>query len=106
VVLLGDAAHAMTPNIGQGAGMAMEDAAVLAEELASASGDVPAALQRYTARRQPRVELVMRVSRQVGDDGQRSNPLACWLRNRRLRREGQNAEKMQSELERLLVIPD
>jgi 2-polyprenyl-6-methoxyphenol hydroxylase-like FAD-dependent oxidoreductase len=106
VVLLGDAAHAMTPNIGQGAGMAMEDAAVLAEELASASGDVPAALQRYTARRQPRVELVMRVSRQVGDDGQRSNPLPCWLRNRRLRREGQNAAKMQSELERLLVIPD
>ena len=34
-VLLGDAAHALTPNIGQGAGMAMEDAAVLAEELAS-----------------------------------------------------------------------
>ena len=33
-VLLGDSVHAMTPNIGQGAGMAMEDAAVLAEELA------------------------------------------------------------------------
>jgi len=32
--LLGDAVHAMTPNIGQGAGMAMEDAALLAEELA------------------------------------------------------------------------
>jgi len=103
-VLLGDAAHAMTPNIGQGAGMAMEDAAVLAEELAG--GDLSKALQRYAARRGPRVELVMRVSREVGDDGQRSNPLACWLRNRRLRREGQNAEKMQSELERLLVIPD
>jgi len=42
----------------------------------------------------------------VGNDGQRSNPLACWVRNRRLRREGQNAAKMQSELERLLVIPD
>src|SRR3954467_3685568 len=36
-VLLGDAVHAMTPNIGQGAGMGMEDAAVLAEEIASSS---------------------------------------------------------------------
>src|SRR5262249_44558644 len=36
-VLLGDSVHAMTPNIGQGAGMAMEDAAVLAEELSSSS---------------------------------------------------------------------
>ena len=33
-------------------------------------------------------------------------PLACWARNRRLRREGRNAAKMQAELERLLVIPD
>jgi 2-polyprenyl-6-methoxyphenol hydroxylase-like FAD-dependent oxidoreductase len=104
--LLGDAAHAMTPNIGQGAGMAMEDAAVLAEALAGAPGDLSKALQRYAARRGPRVELVMRVSREVGDDGQRANRLACWARNRRLRRAGRNAEKMQAELERLLVIPE
>ena len=44
-VLLGDAVHAMTPNIGQGAGMAMEDAAVLAEELASSS-DIEHALEQ------------------------------------------------------------
>ena len=104
-VLLGDAAHAMSPNIGQGAGMAMEDAAVLADELASAPS-LPQALENYESRRRPRVELIVRVSRQVGDDGQRSNPFACWLRNRRLRREGRNAEKMQAELERLLEIPD
>jgi 2-polyprenyl-6-methoxyphenol hydroxylase-like FAD-dependent oxidoreductase len=104
--LLGDAAHAMTPNIGQGAGMAMEDAAVLAEEVALAPDDLPKALERYAARRGPRVALIMRVSREVGDDGQRANQLACWARNRRLRREGQNAERMQAELERLLVIPD
>ena len=106
VVLLGDAAHAMTPNIGQGAGMAMEDAASLAGELAAARGELLQALQNYAAKRGPRVELIMRVSREVGDDGQRSNPLACWLRNRRLYREGRNAAKMQAELERLLVIPD
>ena len=104
-VLLGDAAHAMSPNIGQGAGMAMEDAAVLADELASAPG-LPQALENYESRRRPRVELIVRVSRRVGDDGQRSNPFACWLRNRRLRREGRNAEKMRAELERLLEIPD
>ena len=105
-VLIGDAAHAMTPNIGQGAGMAMEDAAVLAEELASARGDLPQALENYAARRGPRVDMIMRVSRQVGDDGQRSNVLACWLRNRRIRREGQNAGKMQAELQHLLEIPE
>src|SRR5258706_2025239 len=105
-VLLGDSAHAMSPNIGQGAGMAMEDAAVLAEELASAAGGLPQALDNYAARRRPRVDLIMQVSRQVGDDGQRSNPLACWWRNRRLRRAGLNAAKMQAELERLLAIPD
>ena len=104
--LLGDAAHAMTPNIGQGAGMAMEDAAVLAEELASAPDGLAPALERYAARRGPRVDLIMRVSRQVGDDGQRSNVLACWLRNRRIRREGQNAGKMQAELQHLLEIPE
>ena len=105
-VLLGDAAHAMTPNIGQGAGMAMEDATTLAEVLASARNGLPCALGNYEARRRPRVDLVMRVSRDVGADGQMTNPLACWLRNRRLYREGRNAEKMQAELERLLVIPE
>lgn len=44
-VLLGDAAHAMTPNMGQGAGQAMEDAIVLANCIASY--DLEKALQRY-----------------------------------------------------------
>ena len=98
--LLGDAVHPMTPNIGQGAGMAMEDAAVLAQEIYSGGPD---ALIRYARRRKPRVETVVRISRQVGADGQRSSPVGCWLRNRRIRREGRNAEKMQADLERLLA---
>ncbi|HTQ73228.1 MAG TPA: FAD-dependent monooxygenase [Burkholderiales bacterium] len=101
--LLGDAVHAMTPNIGQGAGMAMEDAAVLAEELAGASG-IDQALANYVRRRKARVETVMRVSREVGEDGQRSGALACWLRNRRVRREGRNVEKAHADLERLLAF--
>jgi 2-heptyl-3-hydroxy-4(1H)-quinolone synthase len=101
--LLGDAVHPMTPNIGQGAGMAMEDAAVLAEELSSSPLEI--ALDSYARRRKPRVETVVRISREVGADGQRSSPVGCWLRNRRIRREGRNAEKMQADLERLLAYP-
>src|SRR5262245_7874778 len=52
--LLGDSVHAMTPNIGQGAGMAMEDAAVLAEELAG-NARIEDALAAYVRRRKPRV---------------------------------------------------
>ena len=102
-VLLGDSAHAMTPNIGQGAGMAMEDAAVLAEELAK-GGEIDHALGRYAQRRKPRVQTVVRVSREVGRDGQRSNPLGCWLRNRRVEREGRDVERSLAELQRLLAF--
>jgi 2-polyprenyl-6-methoxyphenol hydroxylase-like FAD-dependent oxidoreductase len=102
-VLLGDAAHAMTPNIGQGAGMAMEDAAVLAEELAGA-GKIEDALANYARRRKPRVENVMRISRDVGDDGQRRGRIECWLRNRRLAREARDVARTHAELERLLAF--
>jgi len=108
VALLGDAAHAMTPNIGQGAGMAMEDAAVLADELESAGREtqgVEQALESYARRRKPRVESVMRISREVGDEGQQSSPVACWLRNRRIHRAGRNVEKALADLERLLAYP-
>src|SRR5205807_9041357 len=105
VALLGDAVHPMTPNIGQGAGMAMEDAAVLAEELHANAQHFEVALRNYAARRRPRVETVVRISREVGADGQRSNRVGCWLRNRRIRHEGRNAEKMQADLERLLAYP-
>jgi 2-polyprenyl-6-methoxyphenol hydroxylase-like FAD-dependent oxidoreductase len=101
-VLLGDAAHAMTPNIGQGAGMAMEDAGVLAEELASGAA-LERALANYERRRKDRVADVVLISRSVGEDGQRSNPIACWLRNRRVMREGRDVKRRLEELERLLA---
>ena len=102
-VLLGDAVHAMTPNIGQGAGMAMEDAAVLAEELAQA-GKIADALANYVRRRKPRVETVMRISREVGFDGQHEGRIECWLRNRRIARDARDVGKQQAELERLLAF--
>ena len=106
-VLLGDAAHALTPNIGQGAGMAMEDASVLAqllaEELASGA-EIEHALGNYANRRKPRVETVMRISREVGEDGQRASALGCWLRNRRVERHGRDVQRSLAELERLLAF--
>lgn len=57
IVLLGDAAHAMAPYAAQGAGMAMEDAAVLAAALAG-GGDLRAAAARYEAERRPRIGQV------------------------------------------------
>jgi 2-polyprenyl-6-methoxyphenol hydroxylase-like FAD-dependent oxidoreductase len=66
VALLGDAAHAMTPNLGQGGCQAIEDAIVLAHHLrAATAADVPAALAVYTAERLPRTAEVVRRSRQI-----------------------------------------
>jgi 2-polyprenyl-6-methoxyphenol hydroxylase-like FAD-dependent oxidoreductase len=59
VLLIGDAAHATSPNMAQGAAMALEDAIVLAECLAAAGG-IPMALAAYERRRRPRTDWVLR----------------------------------------------
>jgi 2-polyprenyl-6-methoxyphenol hydroxylase-like FAD-dependent oxidoreductase len=66
VVLVGDAAHASSPLMGQGGCMAMEDACVLAEELRAAA-TVESALANYVVRRKSRVEWVQRQSIAVGE---------------------------------------
>lgn len=65
VVLVGDAAHATTPHMAQGASMALEDAIVLADCLA-APAPLAHALQRYSARRFDRCRRVVEASVQVG----------------------------------------
>jgi salicylate hydroxylase len=65
VALLGDAAHAMLPFAAQGAGMAIEDAAVLAKCLGSGD-NAPAALKRYAGLRRARVMRVQAAARQNG----------------------------------------
>ncbi|MDF3294128.1 FAD-dependent monooxygenase [Streptomyces silvisoli] len=83
--LLGDAAHAMTPNLGQGACQALEDAVTLAAALAN-EPTVEAALTRYDAERRPRSQAVARAARQAGRMGQQlSHPLAVALRNTAMR---------------------
>jgi 2-polyprenyl-6-methoxyphenol hydroxylase-like FAD-dependent oxidoreductase len=64
-VLIGDAAHATTPQLASGAGMSIEDGLVLAEELAEGGEDVPAALSRFVARRHPRCGLVVHSSLEI-----------------------------------------
>ncbi|MBO1414862.1 FAD-dependent monooxygenase, partial [Streptomyces sp. FH025] len=64
VVLAGDAAHASTPHLAQGAAMAVEDALVLAQSLDTADG-VPAALAAWEERRRPRAMWVQSLSRAI-----------------------------------------
>jgi 2-polyprenyl-6-methoxyphenol hydroxylase-like FAD-dependent oxidoreductase len=61
-ILLGDAAHGCSPNMAQGAGMAMEDALVLAEEL-SRRGSIGKAFGAYVERRKPRTDWVQKQCR-------------------------------------------
>lgn len=75
--LLGDAAHAMLPFAAQGAGMAIEDAAVLASCLDGRSTDIPVALRHYSDLRQPRVKRVQRTAEQNGRIYHLSGPLAA-----------------------------
>jgi 2-polyprenyl-6-methoxyphenol hydroxylase-like FAD-dependent oxidoreductase len=65
VVLVGDAAHATTPQLASGAGMAMEDGIVLSEEFLKAK-DTPEAFHRYFLRRQNRCNMVVQNSLKIG----------------------------------------
>jgi 2-polyprenyl-6-methoxyphenol hydroxylase-like FAD-dependent oxidoreductase len=66
VVLIGDAVHATTPHMASGAGMAVEDGLVLAEEL-SRQEDVEQALSSFTARRFERARMVVENSVRIGE---------------------------------------
>jgi 2-polyprenyl-6-methoxyphenol hydroxylase-like FAD-dependent oxidoreductase len=81
VGLLGDAAHATSPSAGQGASLAVEDAAVVARLLGAL--DPPAALATFERLRRPRAEAIVALGRRLGN---RKTPSAraAWLRNRLL----------------------
>ncbi|GEB33595.1 FAD-dependent monooxygenase [Brevibacillus parabrevis] len=81
VSLLGDAAHPMLPNLGQGAGQGLEDALVLARCLAPADVDIPAALVHYEKQRKKRAHAIVRGSCLMGYVTQWENPLAIAVRN-------------------------
>lgn len=80
ITLLGDAAHPMTPNLGQGACQAIEDAATLAACL-HADANPLTALPAYEARRLARTRSMVEQSRISGKLSQSSNPLAMQFRD-------------------------
>jgi FAD-dependent urate hydroxylase len=94
VVLVGDAAHAMSPNMAQGAGLAFEDALVLAETLAAGRP-----LEAFEARRRPRVGFVQSQTHRRD----RTRSLPPIFRRAMLRLAGQRI--FRSNYEPLLVRP-
>ncbi len=81
VTLLGDAAHPPTPNLGQGACQALEDALVLAGCLVVDQREPVAALRAYEARRMKRSAAIIEQSYVFGKIGQWEHPLLCLLRD-------------------------
>lgn len=79
IVLLGDAAHATTPNMGQGAGQAIEDAVTLGSLIKSLP--LEEALDHYNNLRVPHTKKVVRISRQIGRLAQLQNPVLANGRN-------------------------
>jgi len=85
VVLVGDAAHAMSPSAGQGASVALEDALHLVKLLCRSSGEIETVFAEFERARRPRADRISaeahkNETRQRGELG----PLACRLRNRML----------------------
>jgi salicylate hydroxylase len=80
IALLGDAAHAMLPFAAQGAGMAIEDAAVLAKALSEGGHDaagIAAALKKYARQRRGRITSMQRLARRQGRIYHLTGPMAA-----------------------------
>lgn len=80
VVLMGDAAHAVTPHSGQGASMALEDALVLAACIEAEASPL-AAFRRFESLRRERVEAAVALGRQGGQQKKAQSWLALRLRD-------------------------
>ncbi|GAA4178108.1 NAD(P)/FAD-dependent oxidoreductase [Sphingobacterium ginsenosidimutans] len=80
VCLIGDAAHGISPHIGQGASLALEDTLVIAE-LLKLNLDYTQAFQLFQSARQPRVERVIISARKIGMTKTKTNPITAWFRD-------------------------
>ncbi|GFH36368.1 FAD-dependent oxidoreductase [Streptomyces pacificus] len=83
-VLLGDAAHAMVPTLGQGATMATEDSVVLTHH-AAPEADLTAALARYEHQRRPRTTALVRRAERTSRLMSVSSPAGLALRDSAIR---------------------
>lgn len=93
--LIGDAAHAMTPNLGQGACQAIEDAYVLSECLHAY--DVNTAFEKFQQLRLPKAHRVVKTSWNVGKLAHMTNPLLIGIRNQLMRMTPSSVSRKQSE---------
>lgn len=84
IVYMGDAGHATTPNLGQGACQAIEDVAVLVDEL-RCRRDFVEAFQNFNRRRLMRTRYITNTSWQIGKIAQWENPLSIAVRNTAMR---------------------
>ena len=80
VLLIGDAGHATTPNMGQGACQALEDVAVLIDELKHKK-EVKKAFASFEKRRLKRTQYITETSKFIGEVAQWDNPLLISIRN-------------------------
>jgi 2-polyprenyl-6-methoxyphenol hydroxylase-like FAD-dependent oxidoreductase len=87
IVLLGDAAHAMAPNLGQGGNSALVDATVLVWELVQ-SEEQQDALAHYETRRRAAVRLVQDTADRIAWLSDLTNPMLRWLRDGAVRHLG------------------
>jgi 2-polyprenyl-6-methoxyphenol hydroxylase-like FAD-dependent oxidoreductase len=79
VVLMGDSAHPITFNLGQGAAQAIESAVVLSDRLGQAA-DIPTAIREFEDQRHKRTASFSNRAYQIGNMGRWTNPVACRFR--------------------------
>lgn len=79
--MLGDAAHATTPNLGQGACMAMEDALFVAEEICRQPENIVNAFKSFEQNRVPRAHYIVNTSFRLGKLAQWEIPVLTKFRN-------------------------
>lgn len=84
ILLIGDAAHASTPNMGQGACQALEDVAVLSDEI-KRNSDIEQAFRNFEKRRLKRTKYIIDTSWRIGRAAQYTHPLMIGVRNSLLR---------------------
>lgn len=80
VILTGDAAHASTPNLGQGGAQAIEDSWVLTEKIATCE-TMQSAFEKFQESRFAKVQKIVNVSWQIGKATNISSKMACEIRN-------------------------
>lgn len=82
VLLIGDAAHAISPHAGQGASLALEDAMTLGKLLRNPQTAHERAFELFEQQRRNRVERIVTEARRRGDRKQSLSPGEAWVRDR------------------------